>query len=135
LPASTIRRQRSIISGEANVRFEILVVAGGDDLGLHAALEVGDFLGTLVDEQHHAMHLGVIGGDGVADLLEDRGLAGARRRDDETAGALADGRDEVDDARLEAWAWSPGWNLSIGSMVVSSSKRVERAGSPGRTCH
>jgi hypothetical protein len=44
----------------------------------------------------------VVGGDGVANLLEDRGLTGARGRDDQTAGPFADGRHEIDDAGLEA---------------------------------
>ncbi len=40
-------------------------------------------------------------GDGVGDLLENGRLARARRRDDQSARALADGRDQVDDARLQ----------------------------------
>src|SRR5450830_363075 len=37
--------------------------------------------------------------DGVGQLLEDRGLAGLRRRDDQAALALADGAQQVHDAR------------------------------------
>ncbi len=40
----------------------------------------------------------MVGGDGVGDVLEDDGLTGARLRHDEAALALADGRDDVDDA-------------------------------------
>ena len=39
--------------------------------------------------------------DGVANLLENGGLARARRRDDDAARALADRRDKVNDARLD----------------------------------
>ena len=43
----------------------------------------------------------MIGGDGVRDVLQQHGLAGARRRHDQRALALADRRDDVDDARRE----------------------------------
>ena len=37
---------------------------GGDDLALDGALHVGDFLGTLVHEQAHEVHFGVVRADG-----------------------------------------------------------------------
>ena len=43
----------------------------------------------------------MVGGDGVRDVLQQHGLAGARRRHDQRALALADRRDDVDDARRE----------------------------------
>jgi hypothetical protein len=55
--------------------------------------------GPLVDQQHDQVALGVIGRDRVRDVLQQHGLAGARRRDDERALAFADRRDDVDDAR------------------------------------
>jgi hypothetical protein len=45
------------------------------------------------------VHVGVSGGDRVRDRLQYRGLARLRRGDDEAALALADGGDQVDDAR------------------------------------
>jgi len=45
------------------------------------------------------VHLGISGGDRVRDRLQDRGLAGLGRGDDEAALALADGGDQVDDPR------------------------------------
>ena len=70
-----------------------------DDLAAqHVAAHVGDLFGPLVDEQHHEVHLGVVALDRVHDLLEDRGLAGLRRRHDQAALALPDRRDQVDDA-------------------------------------
>src|ERR671914_1035525 len=76
-----------------------LVEGRGYDLGLlYAALPVGDFLGALVREHHEEFGLGVVGRDGLGYLLEDRGLAGLRRRDDHAALALTDGCDQVDNA-------------------------------------
>ncbi len=71
---------------------------GGHDLALDGAFHVGDFLGTLVHEQAHEVHVGVVRGDGGCDVLQHRGLAGLRRADDQAALALADGAHEVDDA-------------------------------------
>ena len=53
-----------------------LIEGGGDDLRVDAALHVGDFLRTLVDEQYNKVHLGVVGGDGVGHLLQQDGLTG-----------------------------------------------------------
>ena len=68
---------------------------------LHRAAHVGDLFGPLVDEQDHEVHLGVVGLDGVGDLLHDRRLAGLGGRDDQAALALADRREQVDDARRQ----------------------------------
>ena len=57
--------------------------------------------GPLVDQQHDQIALGMVGGDGVRDVLQQHGLAGARRRHDQRALALADRRDDVDDARRQ----------------------------------
>ena len=76
-----------------------LVEGAGDDGADDGALHVGDFLRALVHEQHEEVDLGVVDGDGVGQLLEDRGLAGLRRRDDEAALALAEGAQQVHDAR------------------------------------
>ena len=60
---------------------------------------VGHFFGALIDEEDDEGDLGVVGGDGVGDVLQEHRLAGARRRHDEAALAFADGGEEVDDAR------------------------------------
>ena len=97
---STRRLAFSItISDDLHVARGRLVEGRGDDLALHRALHVGDFLRPLVDEQHDQVALGMIGGDRVGDVLQQHRLAGARRRHDEGALALADRRDDVDDAR------------------------------------
>jgi hypothetical protein len=109
---------------KAHVRFQILVVGGGDDFGLDRALEIRDFLGALVNQKNHRMNFGMVGGDGVGDLLEDGRLARARRRDDQAARAFADGRDQVNDARFEQVGRGFEIDFSIGSMVVRFSKRT-----------
>jgi hypothetical protein len=80
------------------------VVLGGtvecrvDDLPLDGALHVRHLFGSLVDEQHDEVTLGVVGGDRVGDLLHDRRLARLGGRHDHASLALADGGDQVDDA-------------------------------------
>jgi hypothetical protein len=71
----------------------------GDDLALHRTLHVGDFLGPFVDQQDDQEHFGMVVGDGLGDVLQQHGLAGARRRDDQRALALALRADQVDHAR------------------------------------
>ena len=44
---------------------------------------------------------GMVGGDGVGDVLQQHRLAGARRRHDQAALALADGRQQVEHARRD----------------------------------
>ena len=67
----------------------------------NAATHVGDFFGTLVNEQHDEVHVGIVRLDGLCDLLHHRGLTGLRRRHDEATLAFADGGDEVHDARCQ----------------------------------
>ena len=43
----------------------------------------------------------MVRGDGVGDLFENGGLARAGRGDDQSTRAPADGRDEINDARLK----------------------------------
>ena len=87
--------------GNLDVVFGGHVEGGGDNLALDGALHVGDFLGALIDQKAHEVHLGVVGADGRGDVLQDGGLAGLRRADDQAALALADGADQVDDARRD----------------------------------
>src|ERR1035437_6042484 len=81
--------------GDLHVAGGGLVKGGADDLALDGALHVGDFLGALVDEQDDEHHIGVVGGDGVGQRLQEHGLAGAGRGDDEAALALAHGGRQV----------------------------------------
>ena len=61
----------------------------------------------------------------LADLLENGGLAGARRGDDQTARAFADRRHHVNDPRLDEVGLVSSLNFSIGSMVVRFSNRTD----------
>ena len=92
------------LDGELGDRGVVLggpVEGRGDDLALHRALHVGDLFGPLVDEHDHEVALGVVRRDRVGDRLQDHRLAGLGRRDDQTALALADRRDQVDDPRRQ----------------------------------
>jgi hypothetical protein len=68
-----------------------------DHLTFDRTLHVGHFFRPFVDEDDHEVTLGVVRGDRVGDVLEDRRLTGLRRRDDEPTLALADRSDEIDD--------------------------------------
>src|ERR1035437_1136552 len=85
--------------GDLDVPRRGLVERRGDDLALHGALHVRDFLGPLVDQEDDERDLRVVRRDRVCERLQEHRLARARRRDDEAALALADGHDEVEDAR------------------------------------
>ena len=82
--------------GDLDVAHRRLVEGRRHDLALHRALHVGDFLRTLVDQQHDQIAFRMIGGDRVRDVLHQHGLAGARRRHDQRALAFADRGDDVD---------------------------------------
>src|SRR5207248_9122144 len=58
---------------------DLLVEGGGHDLASHRPLHVGHFLGALVDQQDDEEGVGVVGGDGVRDVLQEHSLAGDRK--------------------------------------------------------
>jgi len=76
-----------------------LVERGTDDLALDRTRHVRDFLGAFVDQQHDQVDFRMVGRDSVRDVLQHHGFAGARRRDDEPALALAERTDQIDDPR------------------------------------
>src|ERR1700730_10269240 len=78
-----------------------LVEGGGYHFAFDRALHVGDFLGPLIDEQNNQVALRVVGRDRVRDILQQHGLACARRRYDQRTLPLADRGDNVDDAGRE----------------------------------
>ena len=84
--------------GYGGVLVRWTVEGGGDHFALHRSAHVGDFFGSLVDQQHDEFHLGVILLDARGNGLHDRGLACLRRRHDDAALTLADRRDQVDDS-------------------------------------
>ena len=99
-------------AGDLDVALGGLVKCGGDDLCVDAAGHVGHLLGALVDEQHYYVCVGVVGGDGVGDVLEQDGLAGLGRGDDERTLTLADGSEHVDYARGDV-AHRPGGDVEL----------------------
>ena len=75
------------------------IKSGCDNFGTasaHRALHLGDFLGSLINEQYDHITLRVIGDDGLGDVLHHDGLAGFGRRDEQPALALANGRHQID---------------------------------------
>src|SRR5262249_29125716 len=87
--------------GHTTMLFGFLVERGGDDLGGGASdflAHVGDFFGTLVDEQDEEVTFRMIAEDAGGELLQEDGLAGARRSDDETTLSFADRCQQIDDA-------------------------------------
>ena len=82
-----------------------LHVAGtGVDLGFwELALELGDFLGALVDEQDHEMEVfGMAFAGCLGQVKEEGGLAGAGWRNDQTPLTTTNRSDHVDDPRGES---------------------------------
>lgn len=86
--------------------FGRFVEGRGDDFGVDGAGHVGHFLGTFVDEEHNHIYLGMVGGDGVGDVLHQDGLTGLGLGHDEGALAFADGGEEVYHAGRERVAVS-----------------------------
>src|SRR5699024_4419309 len=101
---------RGVVRGRA-------VEGGGDHLTGDRALHIGDFLRTFVHEHHHQVHVRVIGGDRIGDLLHHDRLAGLGRGDDQTALALADRGHQVHDA---------GADLARGGLQPEPVLRVQR---------
>ena len=75
-----------------------LIECRSDDLSLDRALHFRHFFGSLVNEKHHQDAIGVISRDGVRDGLHQNRLTGLGAGNDQTALALADRGDDVDQA-------------------------------------
>ena len=77
--------------------------------------------GAFVDQQHDDDGIGVVGGDGMRDVLHHHRLAALGRCHDQAALALADGGDDVDD---------PAGDVLVGQKVGALQKqhlvRVQR---------
>jgi len=84
--------------GDLHVTDRGLVERRGDHFGAHAALHFRDFLGTLVDQQNDQVRIRMVVHDRLRDVLQHHRLAGLRLRDDESALAFADRRDQIEDA-------------------------------------
>ena len=75
-----------------------VVIGRGEDLAGDVASKVGDFLGSLVDEQGPDDAVVVVAFDGGGHLLEEDGFAGLGGRDDHAALAVPDGAEQIDEA-------------------------------------
>ena len=80
---------------DLNVAGGRFVEGGRDDLALHRALHVGNFFGALIDQEHDQHDFRMVGGDGVGNILQQHGLAGARRSDDQAALTFTDRGEQV----------------------------------------
>ena len=80
---------------------ELLIVGRGNHIGIDRSSEVSDFLRSFVNQKHHDFHFGVIGGDGIGNLFEDRCLSCARRSNDQSPGAFANRSHQINDAGFE----------------------------------
>ena len=84
---------------DAGVALDVLIVGGGKDFRVgQDAFELGDFFWAFIDQKEHEVHAGVVDGDGLGDVLEERGFACARRGDNQAALAATDRSEHVDDA-------------------------------------
>ena len=88
-------------AGDFDVAFGGFVEGRGDYFGVDAALHVGDFFGTFVDEENRDVGLGWFSAMALAMSLSRSGLAGLGRGHYEAALAFAYGGEHVDHARGE----------------------------------
>ena len=82
--------------GHLDVALGGLIEGRADDLALYGSLHVRDFFRALIDQQHDQGDFRMIGGDGVGHRLQHHGFAGTRRGHDQTALALADRAEQIE---------------------------------------
>ncbi len=88
--------------GHLDVAGGRLVEGRADHLGgRHGPTHVGDLLRPLVDQQYDQVHVGVVPGNGVADLLQQDGLAGSGGGHYQAPLAHADRRNQVHDPHIQ----------------------------------
>src|SRR3546814_19415904 len=98
-------------STHTDTLFPYTTLFRSDHLALHRALHVGDFFRTFVDQQDDQVDFRMIVADGMGDVLQQPRLAGARRRHDQGALALALRGGQVDDAGRNVALWAAGDDL------------------------
>jgi hypothetical protein len=84
-------------SRNLNVPRRWFVERGADDFAFDVAKHIGDFLGPLVDQKNDQENFRVVRRNGVRDVLQEHGFAGARRRDDQCALTFTERRHQIDD--------------------------------------
>ena len=85
-----------------------------NDLALDYGTHIGHFFRALINQNNHEVNLGVVQLDCLGDLLDDHGLTGLRRRDNQTTLALTNWGNQIDDARSEGLSRSLHAKLLIG---------------------
>ena len=85
-------------AGNLHVAVGGLVEGRGYHLCIDGAGHVCHLLRALVDEQHHDVCLGMVGSDGVGNVLHQDGLTSLRLSDDEGTLTFTDRSKEVYDA-------------------------------------
>ena len=68
------------------------------DFGVDGARHVCHFLRSFVDEEHHEISVGIVGGNGVGNLFHQDRLTRFGLRHDECALTFTDGGEQIDDA-------------------------------------
>ena len=70
-----------------------------NDLALDYGTHIGHFFRALINQNNHEVNLGVVQLDCLGDLLDDHGLTGLRRRDNQATLPLTNGSNQINDAR------------------------------------
>jgi hypothetical protein len=104
--------------GDLHVTVGGLVECRGDDLAVDVPLHVSDLLGPLVDQEHDELDLRMVLGDRVRHLLEEDGLAGLWRGDDQATLPLPDRREEIHD---------PHRHVAVRTLELDRRVGIERA--------
>ena len=85
---------------DARVTLDIAVVRARHDFRQRTrAPKIRHFFRTFVDEENDQLHLRMILDDRVGDVMQQRRLAGAGRRDNQTALSHSERRHQIHDAR------------------------------------
>ena len=84
--------------GDVHVARGWFIEGGGDDLAPDRALHFGDLFRTLVYQQHHQVHVGIVGRDRMRNMLHHHRLATLGRRHQQGALAAADRSDQINHA-------------------------------------
>ena len=81
-----------------------LVEGGGDYFAAHGTQHFGYFFGAFVNQQHNQLGIGIIGSDGVGDILQHHSFACFGRRNQQGALPETDGRNQVDNPPRDVFA-------------------------------
>ena len=94
------------------------VEGGGNNLTLDGALHIGNFLGTLVNQNHHEVNLRVVGRNRVGNCLQNESLSSLWRRNNQTTLTLTNRGNQIDNSGRE---------LLVVGLEAKASVWVERS--------